>query len=138
MNYFNNVYKSLSLNIPENGLKYEISPKDYSLFLRVLFNSTYLSEKNSEKALMILSKAKFADGLVARLPKGIVVAHKFGEYANGSDYQIDSVELHDCGIIYAPKNPYLLCVMTRGKEIKNLKTTISEISKIVYDQISSE
>ena len=82
----------------------------------------------SEKALELLSKTTFNDGIVAGLPENIVVSHKFGEYILP-----DEIELHDCGIIYYVQNPYFLCVMTRGKDEGELKNTISGISKIIYE-----
>lgn len=104
--------------------------------MRVLFNATYLNDANSEKALVLLSKATFDKGLTAGVPSTIVVSHKFGEHVNGADGVINSVELHDCGIVYYPKNPYLLCVMTRGKNINDLQNTIKEISNTVYTVIA--
>jgi hypothetical protein len=136
--YLTEVYKDLGLEFPKENSLYTISTKEYSLFFRILFNATYLSKKNSEKALSILSKATFNGGLSHELPAGVVVAHKFGEHVNGEGDRIDSIELHDCGIIYDNAGgPYLLCVMTRGKALASLKETIGSISKIVYDDISS-
>jgi beta-lactamase class A len=133
--YLLQIYSELNLKTPDLENSYQISPKAYSLFIRILYNATYLSAANSEKALSILSKATFKDGLVAGVPAGTVVAHKYGEYADTTNYNINFVELHDCGIVYTPQNPYLLCVMTRGKDIKNLQNEIGAISKIVYDTI---
>lgn len=134
--YLLQVYSELNLKIPDLENSYQISAKEYSLFIRILYNATYLSSANSEKALSILSKATFKDGLVAGVPAGTVVAHKFGEYADTTNYNINFVELHDCGIVYAPKNPYLLCVMTRGKDIQNLQNEIGAISHIFYTEIN--
>ncbi|MEI6400321.1 MAG: serine hydrolase [bacterium] len=136
--YLNQVYSDLNLKGPSDNTDYTISVKDYALFLRVLFNATYLSDVNSEKALAILSKATFDKGLSIGVPSGTVIAHKFGEHINGKNDSIDSIELHDCGIVYYPKNPYLVCVMTRGKDIKVLQNTIGEISKTIYDFVSKQ
>ena len=133
--YLSNIYTTFGLNGPGINSTYTISAKDYSLFFRVLYNATYLTDTDSEKALSILSHATYADGLVAGLPKNTIVAHKFGEYVNGTDDQINSVELHDCGIVYPSRHPYLLCIMTRGKDLKTLSTTISTISKMVYSDL---
>lgn len=59
-------------------------------------------------------------------------AQKFGERVNS----LQEIELHDCGIIYYPKNPYLLCVMTKGNNLDNLKSAIKNIYSIVYQSYS--
>ena len=105
---------------------------EYATLFRVLYYSTYLNQKYSEKALELLSKAEFNQGLTTLLPKNIVVAHKFGE----REVTAGTHQLHDCGIIYYPNNPYLLCVMTKGPDFNDLATTIQQISKKVYDDVA--
>ena len=133
----NRTYTDLGLTAPEENAAYTISPKDYSLFFRVLYNATYLSRANSEKALTLLSQTTFKDGLVAGLPSGTTVAHKFGEHVNGTGSTVTSMELHDCGIVYAQGGPYLLCVMTKGQTLDGLEATITGISKMVYQDVSA-
>ncbi len=112
----------------------KISVKQYSIFFRVLFNASYLSRTNSERALRLLSETYFNYGLRAGVPSAIPIAHKFGERKFGDELQ----QLHDCGIIYYPNHPYLLCVMTRGSETALLQKTIAEISKFVYEKINNQ
>ena len=111
-----------------------ISVKSYASFFRILYNSSYLSPAASEKALTLLSQSKFIDGLVAGVPKNISIAHKFGERLYLDDNQR---QLHDCGVVYLPHKPYLLCIMTRGKNFDNLTSTIKNISSLVYQHFSS-
>jgi len=87
--------------------------------------------------LSLLTHTNFTSGLTAGIPKNIVVAHKFGE-ATDDDVSgsIISRELHDCGIIYYPGKPYLLCVMTKGTDFSKLEGVISGISEIAYDFVS--
>lgn len=132
--FLNEVYTDLGLDVPPNR-ETKISPKSYSIFFRVLFNSTYLSRANSEKALELLSQSEFKDGLVAGVPEGVIVAHKFGEYKGTDTFGNKFQELHDCGIIYLPKSPYLLCVMTHGKDISQLEQAIADISKTIYEAV---
>jgi beta-lactamase class A len=125
---------TLDLEIPTaNNLNPDnlLRVKDYSVLFRVLYNSSYLDKQNSEKALEILSKVNFKRGIVATVPNNITVAHKFGErtFADGVK------QLHDCGIIYYPNRPYLLCVMTKGNDFNNLEKTIQQVSQIVYKAI---
>lgn len=131
------IYNVLNIENPNGKNDFTISPRTYSLFLRILYSATYLNEQDSEKALGILSGTTFIDGLVAGVPKGVIVSHKFGEYIVQQNNQPQQIELHDCGIIYYPKNPYLLCVMTKGNNLDNLKNTIKNISSIVYQNYSS-
>ncbi len=130
--YLGAVYRELGLKGPEAGERYAISAQNYSVFFRILYNATYLSETSSEKALSILSRATFAEGLAAGLPSGTVLAHKFGEHVDLESGSVRSVELHDCGIVYPDGGPYLLCVMTRGTNLDSLKETIAGISAMVF------
>lgn len=50
---------------------------------------------------------------------------------------VNSRELHDCGIIYHPYRPYLLCVMTSGKDFQGLKDTIQAISTLTYQEVNA-
>ena len=136
----NIVYSDLGVPAPgANSADYTISAKDYSLFFRVLYNATYLSWDNSQKALSILSQATFKDGLVAGLPAGTVVAHKFGEHVTGdANGNATDVELHDCGIVYGTGGPYLLCVMTRGTSLSAVSSLIAGISTLVHNNVSGQ
>ena len=135
----NGVYEDLQIPAPTDAVGYTISPKQYSLFFRILYNSTYLSRSLSEKAMSILAEATYADGIVAGLPKGVTEAHKFGEHVNSKDGSgtVSSVELHDCGVVYGPNLPYFLCVMTTGSTVEGLQATIQDISGVVYDALDT-
>jgi beta-lactamase class A len=110
-----------------------VNTKEYGSIFRLLFNASYLNKENSEKLLSILARSEFKDGLNAGVPENVVVVHKFGErYLDSGERQ-----LHDCGIIYFPGNPYQLCVMTRGTNYDDLKGIIKEISKEVYQEVDS-
>ncbi len=77
--------------------------------------------------------------VVAGVPSTVDVAHKFGERTTlASDTEsTETKQLHDCGIVYFPENPYLLCVMTRGTDFKVLEGIISDISRMVYEEVDS-
>jgi beta-lactamase class A len=112
---------------------YMLSAELYSSFFRFLFNASYLNREMSEKALEYLSKTDYKKGLVAGVPPNLKVAHKFGlRKINGIK------QLHDCGIVYYPDHPYLLCVMTSGPIPEYLDTTIAEISGFIYEEIDRQ
>lgn len=108
--------------------------KKYASFFRILYNASYLNRKMSEKALNLLTQVKFDKGIAAGLPQNIQVAHKFGERSYGTT---DEKQLHDCGIIYFPKHPYMLCIMTRGNNFENLQKIIATISSKTYNAVSA-
>jgi beta-lactamase class A len=126
-------FQELGLVDPRDRVEATITVRGYASLFRILFNASYLNVGNSEKLLTWLSQTEYKAGLVAGVPESVKVAHKFGErlYANNVK------ELHDCGIIYFPENPYLLCVMTRGTDFAELERLISEISKTVYEEVNS-
>lgn len=120
-----------------------ISPRLYSRFFRALYNGTYLSHDLSEQTLELLSKANFKNGLVAGVPSNTLVSHKFGERTflikhNSNIYPDETIrELHDCGIIYFPNNPYVLCIMTKGTDFSKLETIMKNISSIAWNAVSA-
>lgn len=133
--YFERMFSDLGLLSPEGKSSwrdYGLRVKDYASFFRILYNASYLGEEESNKALALLTLTKFNKGLPAGVPQGIPIAHKFGERGDGTDRQ-----LHDCGIIYHPRTPYLLCVMTRGSDLSVLSSIIADISRTVYNGVDS-
>jgi hypothetical protein len=135
------VYRDLNLPDPivkQNEDSDFMSPEEYSSLYRVLYNSTYLPESYSESALKLLSLAEFDKGLVAGVPEGVTVAHKFGEHTKLVNLKVAERQLHDCGIVYYPEHPYFICVMTRGMDFAKLEEAVAGISRIVYTEIDGK
>lgn len=136
LNSLNQIYKDLDVK-RENDSDGEvgISVRDYASFFRILYNASYLDREYSEKALSLMSESVFKDGIVAGVSKKIPIAHKYGiRWITESNQN----QLHDCGIIYYPNRPYILCVMTRGGLQTKLEDVIGHISKIVYSHIDAK
>lgn len=125
-------YRELGLIAPKDLAESSISIRAYASIFRMLYNISYLSADHSERILSMLAQSTFDQGIVAGVPQNTKVANKFGERFIGEEKQ-----LHDCGIIYFPQNPYLLCVMTRGKDFNELAGVISALSKMVYEEVDS-
>jgi len=130
------VYKDLGVEQATDYNTYTISVRDYSAIKNILYNATYLDQDSSEGILKTLSQASFDVGLVAGVPKGITVAHKFGE--KEVDPKAPLYQLNDCGIIYATDHPYALCVMVQGKEFDKLAAFIAKVSSDVYESVTSQ
>jgi len=139
----NTVYNDLGLTVPPESMTVDfMSARLYSYFFRILFNATYISPELSEQAMELLIEARFPDGIEGGVPKGIPIAQKFGERKikvndnsnKGSFYN----ELHSCGIVFYPENPYLLCIMTKGDNFSDLSQLIQSISKTIYQQVDQD
>jgi beta-lactamase class A len=131
-NAFDKTLADLQLPIPSSAdPSITFSPKMYARIFRSLYNGAYLSDDISNQALELMSKTTFTQGLVAGVPNGTIVSHKFGERTITMNGQTTH-ELHDCGIVYAPHDPYLLCVMTKGTDFPALQKVISSISALVW------
>lgn len=124
-----------SLDIPKDVEEGSliISPKNYSSIFRSLYLSSYLDHQASNEILEILTQTVFKDKLPAGVPANIEIAHKIGIF---DSLKSEKIVYTDCGIIYYPNRPYLLCV---AAETSNEKATlyIKNISKMVYDFIKS-
>ena len=128
-------FTDLGIINPKDELDQTINVKSYGSIFTQLYHSSYLTNKDSsEYALDILSGADFVNGLSLGLPEGIRLAHKFGE-RSGSQYGYK--QLHDCGIVYYPENPYLVCIMTQGDSFEKLSKSIGLFSKMIYEEFDS-
>ena len=126
--------QELGILEPKNTLEDTITVRSYGSIFRSLYYGTYLSEVPSEQALGLLAKSEFDKGIAAGVPKELAVANKFGERATLNS---KIKQLHDCGIIYYPNNPYLLCIMTKGEDFEKLAKIITDLSRMVYEEFNS-
>lgn len=130
------VFSELGIN-PSVLTQYtdNVAVQQYSMFLRSLYNATYLSRANSERALRLLSETDFTEGIESGVPNGTPVAQKFGEVRmTDASGMLLGKEINNCGIVYYPGHPYLLCIMTKAKgdDIQALENNIASISRIIY------
>lgn len=126
-------FNDLGITDPKDIYDQTLSVKSYaSIFIQLYHNSFFPNKDLSEQALEILVNTDFVEGLTQGIPTDITVAHKFGERSH-----MEGEQLHDCGIVYYPDNPYILCIMTRGPEFFILSQIIGDVSKIIYDEIES-
>jgi beta-lactamase class A len=133
MDIFKKVFTDLGLSQPDltkNDIP--LTPKEYSYFMRVLYNASYLNTEDSEFCTELLSHSDFVSGMINGLPKGTKVVHKFGEAGDGVN-----AHFSESGIIYIQNSPYLLTVMLKGKDNKVLPSVVSDISRKVFETISS-
>lgn len=81
-----------------------------------------------------MTSAHEKDLLRKELPNNVKVANKIGVYQGSNpSQQVGS----DCGIIYFPQRPYLLCAMVSTGSQDSAASHISTLSKITYDFIST-
>ena len=133
---FSAVFSDLGIDLGTlNEYSDVITAQQYSLFLRALYNATDLDRTDSEHALQLLSETDFTEGIRAGVPHDVVVAEKFGEARmSDSNGTVIGKQLNECGIIYYPEHPYLLCIMTKtvGTNVPLLEKQVSTLSALVY------
>ncbi len=128
------VYDNLEIEVFSKDTEPFVSPKSYSSIFRSLYLSSYISEKNSNYLLDILSKTSFSDKIPAGLSdKSIKVSHKIGVFSRVDTKDNEKV-FSDCGIIYFPNRPYILCVFVKDSDL-DAKKHISYLSKMIYEYI---
>ncbi len=129
-----NVLDGMDVNNRPGAEDNSISPHSYSGFFRILYNASFLNREMSEKALHLLAYQDFPQGIVAGVPKGVAVASKFGEYASGA--RGENKQLHEFGIVYHPKGPYIVGIMTEGNDLGKQAEIIRTVSAMLYAEVS--
>jgi beta-lactamase class A len=112
------------IKVDKNGKAYT-SASSYSSILKCLYISCYLSKGDSEYILNEMTQTN-SPGIRDGVPTGILVAHKFGATENS---------YADCGIIYYPNHPYLMCLMLGAKRPVALPV-MAKVSNIVYQAVA--
>ena len=110
-----------------------LSVRRYGGIFRALYNASYVSPALSEMTLAWRAQSNFTEGLRGGVPEEVAIAHKFG----GRFTEDGKKQLHDCGIVYYPANPYLICIMSKGDDFGELATVITRISAEVYREVDS-
>lgn len=106
-----------------------IGAKKYSVIFRALYNSSYLSEQNSQKLLGYLSQTQFKNYIQNALPQDVIFSHKIGE-------DIEKGVYLDSGIVYLKNRPYVLTVMINLKDETEAEGMMKEISGHVYEYVN--
>lgn len=124
------------INVDYSGT---ISLKDYSNMFRMLYNASYLNRRNSELALDLLTKSEYREGIVAAIPDDISVASKFGFYDPLPDSD-DEYRFNQCGIVYHPERPYLLCLSIASKTLPDFQSSIEtaeSLSSVIFNWVDN-
>lgn len=134
--FMKRVEEDLGLFIPlsTNSNDNFITVKRYASFFRTLFNASYLSDESSQKALQLLSRSGYGYGIRQSIPKDVAVAHKYGVKL-GAD---GVYQLHHFGIVYHRQKPFLIGIMTKGKNMGELKALIANITFDVFAQVNMQ
>lgn len=123
----NEVYAHMGLDgfLETDG---SISAKRYSVILRALYSSSYLSDENSQKLISFLAEEGFEGYLESGLPGDITFAHKIGIDTDKKIYL-------DSGIIYFSGRPYILTAMTKSKTEQQAKEIMKDVSEKVFNYV---
>ncbi len=127
---FQAVYQALDINLQTGTGGAITTTRDYSKSLKALYFASVINRDHSNQILMDLSKSPFNDELVAGLPSGTLVSHKIGDYRDAKNNKA----YYDCGIVYVPRRPYLLCISSVTDE-QTARQRMKEISQAIYDYI---
>lgn len=107
------------------GENASIDAISYSSFLRCLYNVCYLNRGDSQELLGFLERNHFR-GIADGVPKNIKIADKIGVAPDTHS---------DCGIVYLPDKPYILCVMLQLPK-GQYEIVMKEVSAMVYEAVS--
>jgi beta-lactamase class A len=109
-----------------------ITARAYSSVMKSLYFSSYLQKQDSQEILSYLTHSAETERLTKQLPGSVLVAHKNGVY-NTNENWAES----DCGVVYVPRRPYILCIMV-GLPQDQANAFIAQVSKEVYDFVVSQ
>ena len=125
------VYAAMGWDYNDFGTKVtyiDINMKTLSNMFMSLYNAVYLSTTDSQKILRYLSQSDFNDQIVSGVPKDMLISHKIGVNEKDKTYS-------DCGIVYAPARPYIICVGSVGAPKKDADSFMKSVSRTVYEYV---
>jgi beta-lactamase class A len=113
----------------EHGINNRVTADGLVQLLRLVAEERAFTPELSREMLTILHAQEFKNGIPARLPRAVRVAHKTGEI---------STIAHDAGVVYPPnRQPYVIAVLTEwSPDASGRSATIAEVSHAVYDLLT--
>jgi beta-lactamase class A len=114
----------------ERGINNRVTADGLVQLLRLIAEERAFSPELSREMLDILHAQEFKNGIPARLPAAVRVAHKTGEI---------STVAHDAGVVYPPnRKPYVIAILTEwSPDASGRKSTIAEASHAVYETLTA-
>lgn len=129
---FDSVYEGLDIELETASGGAILTARNYTSILKSLYYASLLEKEDSNQILEHLTRSQFNDKLPAGVPEGIKVAHKIGEY---NDYK-ENKAFMDCGIIYVPRRPYSVCMISVGDE-KVARERMKKASQTIYNYVAN-
>jgi beta-lactamase class A len=126
--YLNEVFDDLDLPKIRKNNALVITAKNYTSILRMLYLSSALKKENAQDILNMLTQGDTNNGLRGGVPRTVPVAHKIGYYEG------DTPTYSDCGIVYVPKRPYALCMISQGSHDHTVED-METLSRMAYNFI---
>jgi len=113
----------------EHGINNRVTADGLVQLLRLIAEERAFSPELSREMVGILHRQEFRNGIPARLPAAVRVAHKTGEI---------STVAHDAGVVYPPgRKPYVIAVLTEwAPDASGRSATIAEVSHSVYEALA--
>jgi beta-lactamase class A len=114
----------------ERGINNGVTADGLVGLLRLIAEERAYSPDLSREMLGILHAQEFRNGIPARLPPAVRVAHKTGEI---------STIAHDAGVVYPPdRKPYVVAILTEwAPDASGRKQTIADVSHAVYELLTT-
>lgn len=115
----------------EHGIVNRVTANGLVSLLRVIAEERAFTPQRSREMLDILHQQEFRNGIPARLPRAVRVAHKTGDI---------STVAHDAGVVYSPgRKPYIVAILTEwdaNASGAGRSATIAAISHTIYDSLA--
>jgi beta-lactamase class A len=113
----------------DRGINNRVTADGLVQLMRLIAEERAFSPELSRDMLNILHAQEFKNGIPARLPSAVKVAHKTGEI---------STIAHDAGVVYPPdRKPYVIAILTEWTpDGSGRKKTIAEVSAAVYEALT--
>jgi beta-lactamase class A len=115
----------------EHGINNRVTADGLVQLLRLIAEERAFTPELSREMLGILHRQEFRNGIPARLPAAVRVAHKTGEI---------STVAHDAGVVYPPgRRPYVIAVLTEwAPDASGRSATIAEVSHAVFEALAGD
>jgi beta-lactamase class A len=99
------------------------TPRAVGTLLTLLARRQLISAVASDRMLARLKRQQINDRLPARLPEGVIVAHKTGNLPGLA---------HDAGIMFTPSGPRVVVAMTSDANDTDANAFIANVGAVVY------